>query len=131
MPSTPLVRNRKTAYLAQLGRCYYCGLPMWEDDLDAFCRAHKIKPTQAQRLKCTAEHLEARQDGGLDTAQNIVAACVTCSQRRHKRKQAPVPDAYLHLVQKRVRAGRWHCATLLSAFGALLAGHDSPAQSST
>jgi len=50
MPSTPLVRNRKTAYLAQLGRCYYCGLPMWENDLDAFCRTHKIKPTQAQPL---------------------------------------------------------------------------------
>nr|WP_291988729.1 HNH endonuclease [Candidatus Accumulibacter sp. ACC007] len=104
---------------------------MWENDLDAFSRAHNIKPSQAQRLKCTAEHLEARQDGGLDTEKNIVAACVTCNQRRHKRKKAPAPDAYLDLVQQRVRKGRWHCAPLLTAFGGLFAGHDSRGQATS
>lgn len=121
----PLARYRHHAYLAQQGRCYYCGLPMWQDDLDSFSRAHNIKPSQAKPLKCTAEHLEARQDGGLDTAQNIVAACWSCNQRRHKRKKAPAPDAYLDLVQERVRKGRWHCAPLLTAFGVRLAGHDT------
>ena len=120
-----LTRYRHSAYLVQMGRCYYCGLPMWEDDLDAFCRAHNITPSQAQPLKCTAEHLIARQDGGLDTAQNIVAACWSCNRRRHSRKKALAPSAYLFLVRKRVRDGRWHCAPLLKTFGALLIGHNS------
>lgn len=131
MPSTPLIRNRQSAYRAQMGRCYYCGLPMWEDDVGTFCQAHNITPSQAQLLRCTAEHLEARQDGGLNTAKNIVAACLSCNQRRHKRKKAPAPSAYLNLVRKRVREGRWHCAPLLAAFGALLVGHDSQGQASS
>ncbi|WP_291998604.1 HNH endonuclease [Candidatus Accumulibacter sp. ACC012] len=104
---------------------------MWQDDLVAFSRAHKIKPSQAQRLQCTAEHLDARQDGGVDTAQNIVAACWSCNQRRHKRPKPPAPGAYLSLVQQRVRAGRWHCAALLTAFGMLRSGRDSPGQAAT
>ena len=127
-----LARRRHSAYLAQLGQCYYCGLPMWKnDDLESFCQAHGLKPSQALSLQCTAEHLEARQDGGLDTAQNIVAACLSCNQRRHKRKKAPTPSAYLQLVRKRVRDGRWHCSPLLTAFGTLLVGHDSQGQASS
>ena len=50
----------------------------------------------------------AKQDGGLDTPENIVAACRWCNSRRHKRKTVPAPEAYLQLVQQRIRRGRWH-----------------------
>ncbi|HRI90359.1 MAG TPA: HNH endonuclease [Accumulibacter sp.] len=99
---------------------------MWQDDLDSFSRAHNITPSQAKWLKCTAEHLEARQDGGLDTAANIVAACLRCNRMRHLGKRNPSPSVYAQQVRKEIRKGRWHCAPLLTAFGALLAGgHDS------
>ena len=129
--ANPLAVRRHSAYLAQQGRCYYCGLPMWEDDLESFCRAHGLKPSQAQSLQCTAEHLLARQDGGRDTADNIVAACYRCNQRRHRRREAPEPSVYLHLVLKQLRAGRWHPPTLLTVFKALLPDHNHQVQSAS
>src|SRR5471030_1611979 len=88
-----LVRRRRSAYATQSGRCYYCDLPMWENNIESFARSHDIKLSQAQSLQCTAEHLQAKKDGGNDTAQNIVAACLCCNSRRHRRKQAPDPNA--------------------------------------
>jgi len=126
-----LVRHRHSAYLAQQGRCCYCDLPMWEGDLESFCRAHDIKPSQARSLQCTAEHLLARQDGGRDTADNIAAACRWCNQGRHRRKRAPEPPVYRHLVNKRLRAGRWHPPALLTAFKELRAGHNHQAQTAS
>jgi len=73
--SKKLVHHRKSAYNAQSGRCYYCDLLMWESDCKSFAQAHKISLSQAKLVKCTAEHLEARKDGGNDTKKNIVAAC--------------------------------------------------------
>lgn len=103
-----LVYLRQSAYLAQSGRCFYCGLPMWVRDPESFAVSHGITPSQARVFQCTAEHLEARKDGGQDTKRNIVAACFCCNQRRHKRKQAPDPDDYRLLVQQRLAKGRWH-----------------------
>lgn len=109
---TKLVRHRKSAYIAQSGRCYYCGSPMWDSNLESFSQAHNIKSSQAKWLKCTAEHLEARKDGGNDKAQNVVAACLFCNRTRHRRKEDLNPVAYRKLVQKRVRNGRWLCKSL-------------------
>ena len=123
-----LVRHRHSAYLAQSRRCFYCGLPMWLSNPDSFATAHGITPGQARLLKCTAEHLEARQDGGQDTKQNIVAACFWCNQRRHKRKRAPDPDDYRLLVQQRLNKGRWHSQSLATRL--LLPDHLQVARSS-
>lgn len=123
-----LARRRHSAYLVQLGRCYYCGLPMWEDDLESFCRARKIEHCHAERLRCTAEHLHARQDGGLDTVENIVAACIHCNHSRHSGNQNPNPGEYSRFVREELRRGSWHCPDLLTAFGALLAGHNRHGQ---
>ena len=117
-------RRRHSAYLAQLGHCYYCGLPMWEKDLESFCRAHKIERSQAEWLQCTAEHLLARRDDGPDTAANIVAACIHFNHSRHRLNKNPSPSDYSRFVREELRKGRWHCADLLTAFGALLVGHD-------
>lgn len=119
-----LAHHRHSAYLAQLGRCYYCGLPMWNGDLESFCQARKVKSSQAKWLQCTAEHLQARRDDGPDTAANIVAACLRCNLMRHRGHQNPSPSVYAQQVRQKLRNGNWHCAPLLTAFGALLAGQD-------
>jgi hypothetical protein len=107
MPTT-IVRHRHSSYIAQSGRCYYCGFPVWENDPSSFARAHNIPATKTNLLKCTAEHLEARKDGGDNSRHNIVAACLRCNQMRHRLKPAPNPNAYRTLVQKLVMRGKWH-----------------------
>ena len=57
-------KKRLFAFNKQKGRCYYCGAPMWLDNLSVFMSKYGIRKKQAQSLKCTAEHLLARQDGG-------------------------------------------------------------------
>jgi 5-methylcytosine-specific restriction endonuclease McrA len=52
--------------------------------------------------------LVARQDGGKDTAENIVAACWFCNSRRHRRTSAMAPEAFKKLVSKRKKLHKWH-----------------------
>lgn len=115
MPSK-LVCHRKSAYLSQSGRCYYCNLPMWESDVESFTQAYKVSLRQAKLLKCTAEHLDARMDGGKDNANNIVAACHWCNQKRHQRKLAPGPNEYRNMVRQKLRNGRWICKSIAMHF---------------
>lgn len=107
-PAMPnLARLRTLSFHAQSGRCYYCGLPMW-----LTCPSELgLRPRSAAPYQCTAEHLQARQDGGRDVAGNIVAACRLCNARRHKRKSAPPPEEYKALVQKRLAKGKWFNTT--------------------
>lgn len=119
--SDHLARLRHSAYLAQSGRCFYCGLPMWVRDPESFAASHGITPSQARVFQCTAEHLEARKDGGEDTKQNVVAACLCCNQLRHYRKPAPEPGAYRSVVQERLSNGR--CRSRSPATRRLLRDH--------
>lgn len=109
-----LSKLRTLAFHAQQGRCCYCRCRMWltaPDELKPF----GIRPSTAQPLRCTAEHLQARQNGGRDTAPNIGAACWLCNQRRHRRKSPPEPDAYRAHVLKRLAKGKWHARDVLRA----------------
>lgn len=103
-------RLRARAYKDQSSRCFYCKVQMWVDDSTAFADRIGANPKAAKLLQCTAEHLLARCDGGADSVENVVAACVTCNARRHKRKFPLNPDQFGKLVQTRVRQGRWHPA---------------------
>ncbi|KRG47796.1 HNH endonuclease [Stenotrophomonas geniculata] len=95
---------RTSAFHAQFGRCYYCGLPMWL----AAPSELGLKPSKARAFQCTAEHLLAQQDGGRDVSGNVVAAHARCNQCRHKRSgPAPSADAFRALVMRRVNAGKW------------------------
>ncbi|BEP50504.1 HNH endonuclease [Variovorax sp. V116] len=71
---------RRAACREQGGVCYYCLQPMRGD--------------------VTAEHLQARRDGGKDTRENIVAAHRLCNSRRHQLFpiEAPEPAAYANLI---------------------------------
>lgn len=98
-----LQRLRTLAFHKQAGRCHYCGLAMWLHSPAEL----SLRPRTAQPLRCTAEHLIARQDGGRDTSDNIVAACLLCNGRRHKRKVSPAAGAYRTLVRRRLAKGKW------------------------
>lgn len=115
MPSQ-LVNLRTSAYISQSGRCYYCGLPMWDKDIQTYAMSYKITLSQAKLLKCSAEHLIARQDGGSNTRDNIVAACIWCNHKRHQHKSAPTPEKYRTKVQRRINNGSWFPSSLASHF---------------
>ncbi len=97
---------RRMKMLAQGGRCYYCGLPMWDESVDprlpTICRPERLPMS----LRCTAEHLVARSEGGSNFAENIVAACLYCNCGRHRRKCPPPPEAFRSHVQKRMAAAK-------------------------
>lgn len=96
-----LIHSRQLAFGHQGGRCYYCGLPMGLAD------AHG-----PALLRCTAEHLTARSEGGQDDPSNIVAACLHCNRTRHKRKHPPQPQRYREEVRRQVEQGRWFPAAI-------------------
>lgn len=104
---TLLSRLRHRAFIAQSGCCIYCDRHMWEKNPEAFARTYRLSVRQAQAFQCTAEHLQAKQDGGKDSDRNIVAACRYCNQHRHLRKQPPDPLAHRERVQKLLNNGKW------------------------
>lgn len=93
--------------IAQGGRCYYCGLPMWDNAASASFKSAHIKIGSLPQLRCTAEHLHARSEGGKDLPANIVAACLYCNRSRHRAKLPLSAEAYRDHVRKRMAAGRW------------------------
>lgn len=110
--TSSIVKNRLKAFQNQAGRCYYCGSMMWLDKKEDFAAKHKIGISEAEKLKCTAEHLIARCDGGKNSQSNIVAACLFCNNVRHRRKEPPAPNQYKELIQKRLKKGKWHPKSL-------------------
>lgn len=108
MSHKKIVRNRRSSFQRQQGRCIYCRVLMWCEDVKTFVALYPIPLRAARLLQCTAEHRVARCDGGGDEAANIVAACRRCNQVRHRRKVAPDPQQYRRDVQRRVGRGKWH-----------------------
>jgi 5-methylcytosine-specific restriction endonuclease McrA len=106
--TTQIARHRANAFATQQGRCFYCNAKMWLKDPQTIARQHGISLRQAQRLRCTAEHLTARQDGGKDVADNIVAACLHCNNTRHAGRNPPTPERYRGRVQLAMSKARWH-----------------------
>jgi hypothetical protein len=99
---------RKIAFNRQSGCCFYCKLPMWIEDPEAFARKYGMRKRRARLFQATAEHLIARCDGGTDVPANIVAACAYCNGRRHRPKVPLDPVAYGLRVCKQLAAGKWH-----------------------
>lgn len=117
MPNS-LSKFRNVAFDRQAGRCFYCHFLMWRDERDPFPVQHGLSLNAAKQLRCTAEHLSARQDGGRDTAENIVAACWHCNRSRHARTVPLAPNKYATLVASRVARGRWHNRAVVLALAA-------------
>lgn len=102
-----LQRKRARAAQRQDHVCYYCGMPVWDKDPIAFMSEYGLTRKQARMLRCTAEHLKARADGGSDSNHNIVAACWFCNSRRHLARTPLSPVEYRARVSDRMRRGRW------------------------
>ena len=104
-----LAKNRQLSYEAQRGCCYYCKCPMWlGHEGKEFRQRHSLTKKQARGLRCTAEHLKARRDGGGNAAHNIVAACLRCNGGRHQQKQVLEPSGFVDFVAGQVMRGEWH-----------------------
>jgi hypothetical protein len=92
MPSY-YIRHRRAAFIEQDRCCYYCERRMW------WSSPGELGPRLDLNLKCTAEHLHARCDGGSNSRANIVAACLRCNAGRHA---VPQPlDAHSYRTQVR------------------------------
>lgn len=109
MPSRNRLKNlRQQAAQQQGGRCFYCRYPMWDSRPEEFIGRYGISPGLAKRFQCTAEHVEARCDGGKDVAPNIVAACNFCNTRRHRTKHPMDAKSHASAVRLRLAKGKWH-----------------------
>ncbi|RYH61132.1 MAG: restriction endonuclease, partial [Alcaligenaceae bacterium] len=94
-----LTASRSSAFERQRGLCCYCDEPMWVSDPEVFAKHHGLTRRQADAHRCTAEHLQARREGGRDVRENIAAACAWCNSHRHaQRAVVPNPDQYRQLV---------------------------------
>ncbi|MFZ2989617.1 HNH endonuclease [Ideonella sp.] len=108
MPSNQHLQTlRRRAFEQQGGRCYYCGVCMWQS-LPFKTPLLHLSPGALAKLQCTAEHMQARSAGGANTAGNITAACAHCNHTRHQRKNPPDPDVYRKQVRRRMQKGAWH-----------------------
>jgi len=107
-PMPKLQRFRVQAFHAQGGCCYYCQLPMWIDAPRSLSAVGGVKYLTSQALRCTAENLKGKFEGGRDQAENIVAACLFCNRRRHRRKCALSAKCFRDLVSRRMAKGKWH-----------------------
>jgi len=104
----PTTKHRNRAFNNQQRRCYYCTALMWLRKPTKFAVQHCIGIGEIARFQCTAEHLVARQTGGTNRSQNIVAACWFCNAMRHRRPTPLDHDDYRVLVRKRVKRLKWH-----------------------
>lgn len=115
---TYLIQLRKQKAAEQNHRCHYCKFPIAEGDLNAFAASRGITLREARGLQSTAEHLIALCDGGATDEANIVAACHTCNERRHRRAKGQLhskvrsAELYLAHVQRRVAGKGWHTRRL-------------------
>lgn len=108
--SKQLVKLRQRAAANQNNRCYYCNAAMCIDVaiIGDFAKSHNISVNQARQFICTAEHLIAKQDGGKDIKENIVAACRYCNHTRHKRKTCSNAELFKSYVCKQIRKQKWN-----------------------
>lgn len=105
-----IAKLRITAAQQQNFRCFYCNLPMWEGDPRYFISTYQLSPRKARLLRCTAEHLHPKSEGGKNTPDNIVAACTFCNHSRHKSPNPMDPARYKKHVLKRMQRGKWLAA---------------------
>lgn len=101
-------KYRARRFVEQQQRCFYCGFPMWNRRPTRFAKRFGISLKEAKRFRCTAEHVEARCNGGSSRQDNIVAACWHCNHHRHELTVAPDAARYRAHVKGRVARGAWH-----------------------
>lgn len=93
--SNLLGRRRRAAAISQGFLCRYCRLPMWEWDPQSFASRYGLSLQQAMLLRCTAEHLRARQEGegeAVPISPRLVCIAMCCGTGRGPRcRPRPTP----------------------------------------
>ncbi|MGQ4276127.1 HNH endonuclease [Pseudidiomarina sp. E22-M8] len=90
---------------------------MWhQNNHENFAQKYRVSLKQVRWFQCTAEHVQARCDGGNNQSSNIVAACRLCNERRHRRPAPLDPEAYRALVTKQISRGKWLPNALVDQF---------------
>ncbi|WP_119965509.1 HNH endonuclease [Simplicispira lacusdiani] len=102
LPVFKLSHLRQSAYLSQQGRCWYCGCKLLSPKFHLGGGVTIPHPRS-----CTAEHLQARKDGGADIPANVVAACRHCNEARHSSFDGIAPSRYRQKVRQAVAVGKW------------------------
>ncbi|MEX1670340.1 HNH endonuclease [Zhongshania guokunii] len=116
MPASSISKFRAIAFSAQSGKCFYCKSPMWlGDGLLEFSALNGVSIKQARLLRCTAEHVVAKQDGGKNERANIVAACSYCNHTRHRSKRPLSADQYAKKISQKCQKKRWLTCKFLNA----------------
>ena len=118
MPRSLATLRTQAAHKQQF-RCFYCNFPMWDGSPHNFISVYGLTVKQARLLRCTAEHLHPKSEGGKNTAANIVAACLYCNQYRHKSPKPMDPARYKKHVSQRMQRGKWLAAILQGVHTAL------------
>ena len=72
---------------------------MWSKNPMQFAELHGLREEDAGHFQCTAEHVVARRDGGIEH-RNIVAACRYCNITRHEADEPLAADLYRETVQR-------------------------------
>lgn len=84
LPDQGVKLNRRNLFARDRNRCQYCG---------------RLFPTS----ELSIDHVLPRSQGGPDTWENLVCACVRCNARKGGRTPT---QAHMHLVRKPVRPKR-------------------------
>ena len=105
---TSLKNLRSNAFKRQGGLCFYCCMPMWEKNQQAFADRYGLTWKQSRIFQCTGEHLTPHSLGGPASPRNIVAACLHCNKSRHKHGGQRTAEAHMHYVRARMKCGGWH-----------------------
>lgn len=120
---TKIQTLRSRAFAHQNGRCCYCDVQMWLHQPTELLLPQRA----AAKLRCTAEHLRAKSEGGAEQADNIAAACLRCNEMRHRMHPPLSPERYRAHVHRLMRARRWHNRCVLSAGLATASADGHPA----
>ena len=72
---------------------------MWSKNPVQFAELHGLRVEDTGHFQCTAEHVVARCDGGIEH-KNIVAACSYCNITRHEADEPLAADLYRETVQR-------------------------------
>lgn len=120
---TKLQTLRKFAFSTQNGRCFYCGLPMWEySDQAAFASRFNIPKKLIPLCQSTAEHLRARSKmAARMCARTLPQRADSVMQNATKGVQTALPaqssteHAFTDVLHR--ASGPLHCRRLLPADG--------------
>ena len=82
------MRKRFSAWKKTEGRCWYCGVELFEGDPETEknnSKKHTQKGREQYKRQFSVDHVVPKTDGGGDELDNLVPCCRVCNQRKNNR----------------------------------------------